>query len=262
MTTPKRRRVPVCGKPITERCSRPELHRGECRCPHADSAEALRLALGNLIQDVGWSPADFGLRKAARIARNVLNRFWPPKSQADFAREDRERRAAELARRAESERDGAVLDAEAAARGEDARFGARELFEHLKAALPELEALLEECSSHWGYEDMVYRFYHGSFKVYWVQTATRKIVAALQALAPGHSLNPWFTAMVEEGTGRAWTAGDNSRWLEVTRPMLEAFFHARFLLEMAVRYGRKLDAPPAKSLPSGWGALLSLYGLW
>jgi len=238
------------------------MHRGECRCPHADSADALRLALWNLIEDVESSPRDFGLRKAARIARNVLNRFWPPKSPADFAREDRERRAAELARRAEGDRDQTVQDTEAAARGEDARLGVQELFDHIKAALPQLEALLEECSSHWGYEDMVYRFYHGSFKVYWVQTTTRKIVAALQALAPGHSLNPWFTAMVEEGTGRAWTAGDISRLLEVTRSMFEAFFHARFLLEMAVRYGRKLDAPPAKSLPSGWGALLSLYGLW
>lgn len=261
MTEQKRRRAPVCGKPITDRCARPETHTGECRCPHADSADALRLALGNLIEDVLSSgAAGWGLRKAARIARYALNRAWPPKGGADFAREDRERRAADLARRAERERDRAVQDPEAAARGEDARFGHQELFRHVKAALPELEALLAECSGHWGYEDMVYRFYHGSFKVYWVQESTRKIVAALQSLAPGHSLNPWFIGMVEEGTGRAWTAGDNARWLEVTRPMLEAFFHARFLLEMAVRYGRKLEAPPME-LPSGWAALLELYAL-
>jgi hypothetical protein len=53
---------------------------------------------------------------------------------------------------------------------------------------------------------------------------------------------------------------DNRRWLEVTRPMLEAYFHARYFIEMAVRYGDELDAPPA-SMPSGWAALLYLYDM-
>jgi hypothetical protein len=42
--------------------------------------------------------------------------------------------------------------------------------------------------------------------------------------------------------------------------MVEAFFHARFMLEMAVKFGRSLDAAPER-LPSGWAALLYLYGL-
>jgi hypothetical protein len=33
-------------------------------------------------------------------------------------------------------------------------------FSNLKAALSELEALLEEYNSHWVYQDYVYRFYH------------------------------------------------------------------------------------------------------
>jgi hypothetical protein len=40
------------------------------------------------------------------------------------------------------------------------------LFKNLQAQLPELEALLSQCSNHWGYEDPIYRFYHHSFKVY------------------------------------------------------------------------------------------------
>jgi hypothetical protein len=40
---------------------------------------------------------------------------------------------------------------------------------------------------------------------------------------------------------------------------LEAFFHARFFLEMAVRHAG-LDAPP-QALPSGYAALLYLFGL-
>jgi hypothetical protein len=46
----------------------------------------------------------------------------------------------------------------------------------------------------------------------------------------------------------------------VTRPIVEAFFHARFFLEMAVRYGNELDKAP-HMLPSGWAALFYLYEL-
>jgi hypothetical protein len=53
---------------------------------------------------------------------------------------------------------------------------------------------------------------------------------------------------------------DNERWLEITRPILEAYFHAHYFLSMAVRYGTELDAPPMM-LPSGWAAILYLYGL-
>lgn len=41
-----------------------------------------------------------------------------------------------------------------------------QLLANIKTKLPELETLLEEISSHWGYEDSIYRFYHHSFKVY------------------------------------------------------------------------------------------------
>ena len=134
------------------------------------------------------------------------------------------------------------------------------LFKNLKAALPALEKLLEECGDHWGYEDHVYRFYHQSFKVYGAQETTTQIVAALQALAPERKLNDWFVQIVKDGTGKTFELDHNQRWLEVTRPIVEAFFHARYFLEMAVRYGKELEAPP-QSLPSGWAAFLYLYQL-
>jgi len=142
----------------------------------------------------------------------------------------------------------------------DERPEVRELFSNLKSALPAFAKLLDEHTGHWGYEDPVYRFYHQSFKVYDLQEATTNIVAALQRLAPDRRLNAWFLRIVEEGTGETFELEHNQRWLEVTRPILEAFFHARYFLEMAVRYGRELEAPP-RLLPSGWGALLHLYGL-
>ena len=134
------------------------------------------------------------------------------------------------------------------------------LFKTLKSKLPELQELLQQCSSHWGYEDLIYRFYHQSFKVYLLQESTLRIVNKLRALSPDRELNEWFELIVAEGTGKTFAMEDNQNWLGVTRPILEAFFHARYFLEMAVKYGRELEYPP-RAIPSGWAALLYLYNL-
>ena len=136
----------------------------------------------------------------------------------------------------------------------------QKLLATIKQRLPELEALLERSNGHWLYEDFVYRFYHHSFKVFGVQSLTSAIVAALGRLLPEAAMNPDFLAIVEEGTGRTFTTDMNMTWVPATRPLLEAFFHARFMLEMVVKYGRTLEAPP-ETLPSGWAAVLYLYGL-
>lgn len=140
--------------------------------------------------------------------------------------------------------------------GGDTAEGA--LLANLRRDRRELENLLGRCSDHWGYEDPVYRFYHQSFKVYALQHQTQAIVDRLQALAPDRPLNPWFLELVRSGTGRRFRPDDNARWTQATRPILEAFFHARYFLEMAVRYA-DLDTP--RSLPSGYAALLYLFGL-
>jgi hypothetical protein len=134
------------------------------------------------------------------------------------------------------------------------------LFARLKAALPQLERLRDQYDSEWQYEDRVYRFYHMSFKVYVLQVGTTSITEALQALAPDRQLNDWYRQIVSEGTGKTFVTSHNSRWLEETRPIVEAFFHARYMLEMAVKYGKELEKPP-QLLPSGWAALLYLYNL-
>jgi hypothetical protein len=123
----------------------------------------------------------------------------------------------------------------------------------------EIDELLAKISDHWRYEDPVYRFYHQSFKVYGLQETTSAVVALLQELSPETALNSWFLEIVAAGTGKEFRLEDNRNWTEVTRPILEAFFHARFFLEMASRY-RSLEKPP-QLLPSGYAALLYLYGL-
>lgn len=135
-----------------------------------------------------------------------------------------------------------------------------ELLKQIAANLTSLEKLLESCSDHWGYEDPIYRFYHQSFKVYMLQEQTATIVNQLQSLATGLPLNPWFLQIVKEGTGKSFRTADNDAWTQTTRPIIEAFFHARYFLEMICKYGKELTTPP-QELPSGWAAVLYLYNL-
>lgn len=135
-----------------------------------------------------------------------------------------------------------------------------ELLRRIQESLPRLEERLHECDDHWGGEDGVYRFYHGSFKMYRLQEVTERAVSALREVLPSRGLHPSFLAIVRDGTGKVWQEEHNARWLEQTRPILEAFFHARYFLDMAVKYGKTLEQPPMP-MPSGWAALLTLYGL-
>ena len=71
-------------------------------------------------------------------------------------------------------------------------------------------------------------------------------------------LNPVFLQIVSEGVGKEFKMKDNDNWLVVTRPILEAYFHAKYFLEMIVQYGEELEQAPA-CLDSGWAAILYLY---
>ena len=126
--------------------------------------------------------------------------------------------------------------------GIDEREEVQLLFNNLKKDLPNLTKLFDKYCDLW-YEDSVYRFYHQSYKVYNIQTATREIVAALENLLPGYKLNEYFLLIINDGTDKEFQHEDNLKWLEVTRPVLEAFFHTRYFLEMAIKYGNELDYP-------------------
>ena len=138
------------------------------------------------------------------------------------------------------------------------------LLQNIKKNMPELEKLLEEVRDHWGEEDSVYRFYHHSFKVYRIQEITERIVNALRKLhyKKDSELHRYFETIYLEGTCRnkEWQPSHNVIWATTTRPFLESFFHAKYFLEMAVKYGKELEKSP-NMLPSGWAALLCLYNL-
>ena len=111
-------------------------------------------------------------------------------------------------------------------------------------------------NQHWEYEDSIYRFYHQSFKVYNVQQLTQDIVKVLRKLSPNQDehLDGYFENLISEGaTSLEWQRSHNKEWEKTTRPMLEVFFHSKFFLEMAIKYGKLYDQAPTL-LDSGWAA--------
>lgn len=144
-----------------------------------------------------------------------------------------------------------------------------ELFHSIKAALPRLEELLKLNSAdpemgmrdrvHWFYEDMLYRFWHRSVKVLYLQKETQEMADALQDLMPKREMDPMFLQILKGGTERKELTYEES-FESQARPICEAYFHTRYILEMAVKYARLLDAPPA-SRPSGWAAVLEVFCL-
>ncbi len=133
------------------------------------------------------------------------------------------------------------------------------LLKRIKQRKAALKEMLELMSGHGTYEDHFYRYYHGSFKVYATQNTTEKAVKLLRGLLPERGLNLAFAGVVRGGTGKEFEMRHNRNWDRHTRPMLEAFAHAKFMIEMAVRYA---DLPrPPQPMPSGYAALLYLYDL-
>ncbi len=136
-----------------------------------------------------------------------------------------------------------------------------QLLQNIAHALPQLGELLQRANDRRVYEDGVYRFYHQSLKVFRLQEQTTEIVHALQGLAPNRPLNDWFLQIVSEGIDKTFTAETNQRWMEETCPILEAFFHARYFLEMVCKYGGQPQSTLDGPMPSGLAAVLYLYGL-
>lgn len=123
----------------------------------------------------------------------------------------------------------------------------------------ELHALLDECSNQWVAEDLIYRFWHQSFKVYGLQAYTEKIARALEALCGEEmKLHPWFLEIIGSGTGLTFEMSHNNDWVGNVKPIVDAFFHAKYVLEMVVKYGAELEEAPSL-LPSGWAAVLELF---
>lgn len=134
------------------------------------------------------------------------------------------------------------------------------LLDAIKAHLPRLEELQKDMEQQ--LEAGIYRYYHASFKIYGYQEYTRRAVAIFEDIGRGigRPLNELFTVVMREGTHQVFEARHNQDWSRFTRPIVEALLHARYFVDMMVKYGHELADVPNPVLPYGWAAILELSG--
>ena len=115
------------------------------------------------------------------------------------------------------------------------------MLDAIKTNLTEIEQQLKLFGFE--YEDGIYRFYHQSFKVYSLQDCTIGAIGIFRRIADatGNQLCEWFEQIAANGTGAKFEAEHNRDWPEHIRPIVEAFLHAKYFLEVMAKYGRELD---------------------
>jgi hypothetical protein len=133
------------------------------------------------------------------------------------------------------------------------------LFLRIKSRLPELEELardLEEAE-----EDGVYRFYHGSNKVFFLQDPVKAAFSLIKEIG-GESDPPNFeyARIVEAGTAHQFSKTTNANWEAETKPVLEAFWHTKYFINMMVKYAKELETVERLVQP-GMAAVLYLFEL-
>ena len=101
---------------------------------------------------------------------------------------------------------------------------------------PRLRELLTELNRPPIYFNLMSKFHRHDCLIYEYQAFTLQMVSALRSLAPeGHGFCNEFREIVQAGTGREFQLDDNNHWLQRVAPIVQAFLHARCLLEMAVQ---------------------------
>jgi hypothetical protein len=135
-----------------------------------------------------------------------------------------------------------------------------QLLNNIKSNLVRLRELQLRCDDDGA--DGVYRFYHASFKVYnRLQPLTENLVSLFRDLDPkdDKGLDDFFGLIVKDGTNRVFQRPHNEDWPSHTRPIVEAYFHARYFLDQLI-LASDLEYPPCL-LPEGWAAVLTLFCL-
>ena len=139
-----------------------------------------------------------------------------------------------------------------------------DLLKNIKVRLKEAEDLLAEVEDHWAEQDLVYRYYHHSYKVYYIQGLTNKIVDFMVAVDPKpkekrrENFDVRFLRILDDGTGHVFHVDHNHEWDKRARPMLEAFWHAKYCLQNMIRSAKEMEEAKGM-LASGWAGVLSIF---
>jgi hypothetical protein len=133
------------------------------------------------------------------------------------------------------------------------------LFLRIKARLPDLEETaleLEEAE-----EDGVYRFYHGSNKVFFLQDPVKAAFTLIKEIGgEGDPPNFEYARIVEAGTAHQSSETTNANWEAETKPILEAFWHTKYFINMMAKYAKELETVESPLQP-GMAAVLYLFEL-
>ena len=129
---------------------------------------------------------------------------------------------------------------------------------------------LYESNCGYVYEDMIYRFYHYSFKVFYLQAEINEIVEFLGKLNPIENLidinpvlklNKVFLGIVDcarkEGE---FKLEYNNDFPSHARPIVEAYCHCKYFVDMLESIATK-DESPDGMISSAFAAVLELYNL-
>lgn len=109
------------------------------------------------------------------------------------------------------------------------------IISEIKAKTDELSVLLKVMDVE--YSRSLYKFYSQSFKVYHLQDFTLNAYKLFKSIADAAALqlHEGFEQIIAEGTGSTFDMSHNVDWLTHTRPIVEAFLHAKYMLEMMIR---------------------------
>jgi hypothetical protein len=108
------------------------------------------------------------------------------------------------------------------------------LFVRIKTRLQELEELARDLEE--AVEDGIYRFYHGSNKVFFLQSPVKAAFSLIKEIG-GEDDPPNFeyARIVEAGTAHQFSETTNANWEAETKPILEAFWHTKYFIKQATR---------------------------
>ena len=137
------------------------------------------------------------------------------------------------------------------------------LLANIKKNRKKIKFLLKVVNDREGeYEGKVYRFYHYSFKVYHLHMIIKPIIEVLRACDPKpvKQFCVFFQTILNDAEMvGAWKEEHNKEWLKYTRPIVEAFLHAKYMLEMADLCDKLYRRAPRGFIDQKWGSLLELY---
>lgn len=122
----------------------------------------------------------------------------------------------------------------------------------------EIMDLYRKVSDEWSYDDGLYRYYHQSFKVFQLQSLTVAMKDLFEKIVLTKlGLNMLYYEIFYKGTGFSFDLSFNDNWHKHAGPIVEAFLHSKFFLEMIVKTLEVTTVPSI--LPSHLAAVLELY---